>query len=140
MLPALTFTIHRSEQRSVSHEFRKIPVDDSVATLYRIIACKYVFRIVVANLLQWCVFAILRFFAGHHCHGGLHIGVCGIAVSKYEVAFKLADPTYACRIAVRTGVCVDDILQGRAIVDSVVGVGRKVESEVGEIILLFATD
>ena len=124
------------EHYAIAHEFGKVCVDDAVALLDGIVAGEDVLGIVVANPLQRGVFAIFRFAACHHRHAGLHVCVFGIATAQNEIAFKCTDAPDACGIAMRAGVCENGVFKRGAVVDAVVGVGRKVESEVGKIVFL----
>ena len=124
------------EHYAIAHEFGKVCVDDAVALLDGIVAREDVLGIVVANPLQRGIFAIFRFAACHHRHAGLHVCVFGIATAQNEIAFRRTDAPDACGIAMRAGVCENGVFKRGAVVDAVVGVGRKVESEVGKIVFL----
>ena len=127
------------EHRAVAHELGKVCVDDAVAPLDGIVAREDVLGIVVSNLLQRGVFAVFRFTVGHHRHADLYVGVIGIATTQNEIALKRADAPDACGIAMCTGVCENGVFKRGTVVDAVVGVGGKVESEVGKIVFLLAT-
>jgi len=129
-----------SEQGTVAHELGKVCVYDAVALLDGIVAREDVLGIVVANLLQRGVFAVFSSAVVHHCHACLHVGVSGVASTENEIAFKRAYSSYACRIAVGKGVGVDHILKRRPVVDPVVGIGGEVESKVGKVVFLLASD
>ena len=128
------------EHRGIAHEFGKVRVDDAVTLLDGIVTCEDVLGIVVANLLQRGIFAVFGLAVVHHGHACLYVGVSRIALAEDEVAFKLSYSPDACCISTGTGVSEDDVFKRGAIVDAVVGVGRKVESEVGKIVLLFSPD
>ena len=115
-------------------------MDDAVALLDGIVAREDVLGIVVANLLQRSVFAVFGLAVVHHCHARLHVGVSGVAFTENEIAFKRTYSPYACRISVGTGVGVDHIFNRRPVVDPVVGIGGEVESEVGKVVFLLASD
>ena len=129
-----------SEHGAVTHELRKISVDDAVALLDGIVAREDVLRIVVANLLQRRVFSVFGFAVAHHGHARLYVGISGIALAENEIAFKRTYSPDACRIAVRTGVGVDYIFKRWPVVDSVVGICGEVEAEVGKVVFLLASD
>ena len=71
---------------------------------------------------------------------GLHVCVSCLAFAEDEIAFKRSYSPYACRIAMGTGVGVDHVFKRRAVVDAVVGIGGEVESEVGKVVFLLASD
>lgn len=136
-MPAL---IGGSEQCAVAHKSGKVLVDDAVSVLDGIVARKDVFRIVVPDFDQWRVFAVFRLAACGHRHAGLHVGVFRVSASKDEVAFEFSDASDTCRVSVSAGVCEDDVFKDGPVVDSRVGIGGEIKSEVGEVVFLFSAD
>ena len=129
-----------SEYGAVAHELGKICVYYAVALLDGVVAREDVLGIVVANLLQRGVFSVFGLAVVHHCHARLHVCVSCLAFAEDEIAFKRSYSPYACRIAMGTGVGVDHVFKRRAVVDAVVGIGGEVESEVGKVVFLLASD
>ena len=69
---------------------------DAISFLNWIVARENVFRIVVADFYQWCIFAIFSFNTRCHGHTGLNIRVFRIVATKNEVAFKFPNASNAC--------------------------------------------
>ena len=113
-------------------------MDNAIALLNRVATSENEFGIIVANPLQGCIFPIFGRFVGHDGHRHLGVGVVGVSMPEDEVAFKRTDSTDTGGIAVGSGVNVNGILKCRTVINSVVGVGGKIKSKVGQVELLLS--
>ena len=119
------------------NELRQIYVPDPIALLDHISSGHDEFGIIVYNLFQRPVFAVFRFTAIHDRHSHLYISILHLLITQDEIAFQFADSSNAYRVVLGSCIGINDILQYRTIVDAVIRVHGKVESAVGQIVLLF---
>ena len=118
------------------NKLRQIDVPDSISLLDHISSGHDKFGIVVCDLFQRPVFTLFRFPAVHDRHGHLHISILHLLITQDEIAFQFADSANAYRVVLGSCIGINDILQNRTIVDAVIRVHGKVESAVGQIVLL----
>lgn len=113
-------------------------MNDAVPSLDGIASRQKVLGIVVLNLSEGPVFALLRCPVGHDGHGYLNVCIAHLGGSEDEVAFQLPDATDADLATLRESVAIDDVLQHGPVVDAVVGVEGEVEAQVRQVVLLLA--
>ena len=112
------------------HKIGQILVYDAVTFLNEVATSQDELRIVVAYLLQWRILPVFGLFGSRDSHCDLGIGIVCIALPEDEIAFKRPYSTDTHRIAMDTGIYVDDVLKGRTVVDSVVCVGCEVNAKI----------
>lgn len=126
------------ESSPVLHELGNVGVDDAVPLLDGIASRQQVLGVVVSDLCEGAVFALLGGPIGHDGHRDLDVRVAHLGASQDEVAFKLADTPDADAVSPCAGIGEDDVLEHRPVVDSVVGVEGEVEAQVRQVVLLLA--
>ena len=113
-------------------------MDDTIALLDGVASRQQVLGIVVLNLSEGPVFALLRCAVGHDGHGHLDVCVAHLGVPEDEVAFQLPDASDADLATLRERVAIDDVLKDGPVIDAVVGVEGEVEAQVRQVVLLLA--
>lgn len=113
-------------------------MNDAVPLLDGVASRQQVLGIVVLNLSEGPVFALLRCPVGHDGHGDLDVCIDHLGVPEDKVAFQLADASDADLATLRERVAMDDVLQHGPVVDAVVGVEGEVEAQVSQVVLLLA--
>ena len=123
---------------SFLHKFRDVGVDDAVPMLNGIASSQQVLRVVVFNLLERAVFALLGGPVGHDGHRHLNVCIAHLGVSEDEVTFQLSDASDTDLATLRESVAINDVLEDGPVVDAVVGIEGKVEAQVRQVVLLLA--
>ena len=113
---------------------------DAAAVLDGVAACDDKLGPVVPYLLEWAVLAILGLPVVHDGHRHLHVGVFHLGRAHNEVTLELADASHTHLVTQAPRVAIDDVLQHGPVVDTIVGVEREVEAQIGEVVLLLALE
>ena len=113
-------------------------MNDAVPLLNGIASRQQVLGVVVPDLLERTVFALLCCPVGHDGHGHLNICVSHLRVSQNEIALQLPDASDADLATLRERVAIDDVLKDGPVIDAVVGVEGEVEAQVRQVVLLLA--
>ena len=111
-------------------------MDDAVPLLNGIASRQKVLGVVVSDLLERAVFALLGGPVGHDGHCNLNVCVAHLWVSEDEVTFQLSNAPDADLATLRASVAVNDVLEDGPVVDAVVGVEGEVEAQVRQVVLL----
>lgn len=114
-------------------------MNDAVPKLDGVASRQQILGIVVSDLFEGAVFALLGGPVGHdgHCH--LNVCVAHLRVSEDEVTFQLSNAPDTDLETLRTSVAINDVLEDGAVVDAVVGVEGEVEAQVRQVVLLLAS-
>lgn len=115
-------------------------MDDSVPLLNGIASRQQVLGVVVSNLPERAVFALLGQPVSHDSHCDLNVCVAHLWVSKDEVTFQLSNASNADLAALRTSVAINDVLEDGPVVDAIIGVEGKVEAQVRKVVLLLTPE
>lgn len=111
-------------------------MDDAVPLLNGIASRQQVLGVVVPDLLERAVFALLGGPVGHDGHCDLNVRVAHLWVSEDEVTFQLSNAPDVDLATLRASVAVNDVLEDGPVVDAVVGVEGEVEAQVSQVVLL----
>ena len=114
-------------------------MDDAIALLDGIASRQQVLGVVVPDLLERTVFALLRCPVGHDGHGDLDVCVSHLRVPQDEIALQLSDAPDADLATLRASVAINDVLEDGPVVDAVVGVEGEVEAQVRQVVLLLTS-
>ena len=128
-----------SESSPFLHELGNVGVDDAVPLLDGVASRQQVLGVVVSDLCEGAVFALLGGPIGHDGHRDLDVRVAHLGASQDEVAFQFADAPDADAVSPCAGVGVDDVLEHGPVVDPVVGVEGEVEAQVCQVVLLLTS-
>ena len=113
-------------------------MNDAIPLLDGVASRQQVLGIVVLDLSEGPVFALLRCPVGHDGHGDLDVCIDHLGVPEGEAALQLPDAPDADVATLRASVAVNDILEDGPVVDAVVGVEGEVEAQVSQVVLLLA--
>ena len=113
--------------------------DNPAAVLKQIVGSYDVFRVIIFDTFQRSVLTIFRIPAACNSICDLDVGVGQVNITENEVAFKLSDPADADRIIATPGIGKDNIFKYWSVIDTVVGVSRKVKGRIRKIILFLAS-
>ena len=132
--------LRQPERPSLPDQLRHVLVHDAAAALDGVSARDDELGPAVPYLLERAALAILGLPFAHDGHRHLNVGVAHFLVLHDEVALELADAPHTHLVAQALCVAINDVLQHRPVVDAVVRVERKVEAQVGEVVLLLALE
>ena len=111
-------------------------MDDAVPLLDGIAPRQQVLGVVVSDLLERAVFALLGGLVGHDGHCDLNVCVAHLRIPQDEIALQLSNASDADLAALRASVAIEDVLEDGPVVDAVVGVEGEVEAQVRQVVLL----
>ena len=111
-------------------------MDDAVPLLDGIASRQQVLGIVVFDLGEGAVFALLGGPISHDGHCDLDVCVAHLWVPEDEVTFQLSNAPDADLAALRASVAVNNVLEDEPVVDAVVGIEGEVEAQVRQVVLL----
>ena len=115
-------------------------MNDAVPLLNGIASRQQILGVVVFNLLERAVFALLGGPVGHDGHRHLNVCVAHLGVPQDEIALQLSDASDTDLATLRESVAINDVLEDGPVVDAVVGIEGKVEAQVRQVILLLAPE
>jgi len=115
-------------------------MDDAVPLLNGVASCQQVLGVVVFNLLERAVFALLGGPVSHDGHCDLNVCIAHLWVPQDEIALQLSDASDTDLATLRESVAINDVLEDGPVVDAVVGIEGKVEAQVRQVILLLAPE
>ena len=104
--------------------------------LNRVASRQQVLGVVVSDLLERAVFALLGRPVGHDGHCDPNVCVAYLRVSEDEVAFQLSNAPDADLATLRASVAVNDVLEDGPVIDAVVGVEGEAEAQIRQVVLL----
>lgn len=113
-------------------------MDDAVPLLNGIASRQQVLGIVVFNLLERAVFALLGGLVGHDGHCDLNVCIVHLWVPQDEIALQLSNASNTDLATLRESVAINDVLEDGSVVDAVIGVEDEVEAQVRQVVLLLA--
>ena len=99
---------------------------------------RQVLGVVVFNLLERAVFALLGGPVGHDGHRHLNVCVAHLWVPQDEIALQLSNASNTDLATLRESVAINDVLEDGSVVDAVIGVEDEVEAQVRQVVLLLA--
>ena len=103
-------------------------MNDAVPLLNGIASRQQVLGVVVFNLLERSIFALLGGPVGHDGHRHLNVCIAHLGVSEDEVTFQLSNASDADLATLRESVAINDVLKNGPVVDAVVRIEGKVEA------------
>ena len=118
------------------HELGDVGMDDAVPLLNGIASRQQVLGVVISDLFEWAVFALLGRLVSHDGHCDLNVCVAHLWVSEDEVTFQLPNASDANLATLRASVAINDVLEDGPVVDAIVGVEGEVEAQVRQVVLL----
>lgn len=111
-------------------------MDDAIPLLNGIASRQQVLGVVISDLFEWAVFALLGRLVSHDGHCDLNVCVAHLWVSEDEVTFQLPNASDANLATLRASVAINDVLEDGPVVDAIVGVEGEVEAQVRQVVLL----
>lgn len=93
-------------------------MNDAAPLLDGVASRQQVLGVVVPDLLEGTVLALLGGPIGHDGHGDLNVLVAHLGVPEDEVAFQLADASDADLATLRESVAINDALEDGPVVDA----------------------
>ena len=118
------------------NELGDVGMDDAVPLLNGIASRQQVLGIVIFNLLERAVFALLGGPVGHDGHCDLNVCIAHLWVPQDEIALQLSDASHTDLATLRESVAINDVLEDGPVVDAVVGVEGEVEAQIRQVVLL----
>lgn len=112
----------------------------AIALLNQIISCNNIFGIVILYAFKRTIFTILGLAAALYRHCNLNIRIPHACASQDEIAFKLSNPPNTCRVTFCASIYVNNVLQDRPVIDSVIGVECEIQTKIRKIVLLFTSN
>ena len=113
-------------------------MNDAVPLLNGIASCQQVLGVVVFNLLERSIFALLGGPVGHDGHCDLNVCIAHLWVPQDKIALQLSDASDTDLATLRESVTINDVLKDGSVVDAVIGVEGEVEAQVRQVVLLLA--
>ena len=120
------------------HELGDVGMNDAVPLLNGIASRQQVLGVVVFNLLERSIFALLGGPVGHDGHCDLNVCIAHLWVPQDEIALQLSDASDTDLATLCESVTINDVLKDGPVVDAVVGIEGKVEAQVCQVVLLLA--
>lgn len=113
-------------------------MNDAVPLLNGIASRQQILGVVVFNLLERAVFALLGGPVGHDGHCDLNVCIAHLWVPQDEIALQLSDASDTDLATLRESVTINDVLKDRSVVNAIIGVEGEVEAQVRQVVLLLA--
>ena len=136
----LTPSFQQSEQLILFHERCNVHMEYTAAVLNKIVPCNQIFRIIIVDAFKGTIFPVFCLDAVHDCHSNLNVGIGYVTPSENEITFQLSDSANTDIIAFGSRIDIYSIFQRRTVMNPFVCVQGKIETEVGQIVFLFAGD